>query len=107
MGSLAIAVLLLGVLLVAVFPARSYWAQRTATTTAEAELAEVLAERERIAREADLLETPEEIERRAREEFGFQRPEEEVINVLPPRADPIGLPETWPFTGVERVLAAR
>ena len=31
----------------------------------------------------------------------------EAYNILPAATDPIGLPEGWPFTGVERVFGAR
>ena len=104
---LAPLVLLVGVTLVAVFPMQNLRNQRAATADARAELAEVKAERERVQQEAALLETDEEIERRAREDYGYQRPGEEIYNVLPSPTDPIGLPETWPFTGVERALGAR
>ena len=106
-GLLAPLVLLVGVVLVAVFPMQNLRNQRSATAEAEAELAEVNAERERVRSEIELLETDEEIERRAREDYGYQRPGEEIYNVLPSPNDPIGLPETWPFTGVERALGAR
>ena len=106
-GLLAPLVLLVGVILVALFPLQNLRHQRANTATAEAELAEVVAERERIQQETRLLETDEEIERRAREDYGYQRPGEEIYNVLPSPTEPIGLPETWPFTGVERALGAR
>ena len=106
-GLLAPLVLLVGVILVALFPLQNLRNQQTATAEAEAELAEVVAERERVRAESQLLETDEEIERRAREDYGYQRPGEEIYNVLPSPTEPIGLPETWPFTGVERALGAR
>lgn len=104
-AGLVCTVLLVGVLFVAVFPTRTWFAQRDATTRAEAELEQVQAERARIARETERLGTDEEIEKEARSS-GYRMPNEEVINVLPVRTDPIGLPETWPFTGVEQVLGA-
>ena len=107
MLGLTATVMLVGVLFVAVFPARTYLDQRSATKAAEAELAEVRAERAAVQRESKRLETPEEIEKRAREEFGYTKPGEETYNILPAPADPIGLPDSWPFTGVERALGAR
>lgn len=100
-------VIAIGVLFVGVFPASTWWKQRQATATAEAELRQVRAERERVQRETERLTTPEEIEKRARAEFGFQKPGEEIYNVLPAPAEPIGLPDSWPFVGVERALGAQ
>ncbi|CAN5760343.1 hypothetical protein BH23ACT2_BH23ACT2_01120 [soil metagenome] len=107
MGALAAAVLLVGVLFVAAFPTSTYLTQRAAISDAEAELAEVREERERMEREADRLTTRPEIEKRARQELGYKMPGEETYNILPAPAEPIGLPDTWPFTGVERALGAR
>ena len=99
-------VLLVGVLFVAVLPTRTWFTQRSATATSEAELAKVRAERRRVTREIERLRTPEEITKRAREDFGYVKPGEESYAVLPPPTDPIGLPDTWPFIGVERALGA-
>ena len=100
-------VLLVGVLLVAVFPTRTWWDQRAETAEAERELAEVTAERERVQRLTETLKTPEEIARLARQELGYVNPGEEAFSVLPTPVEPIGLPEGWPFTGVERAFGAR
>ena len=48
----------------------------------------------------------EEIEKEARA-GGYVMPGEEAYSVLPAPVDPVGLPEVWPFTGVERALGAR
>lgn len=104
MGALAATVIAVGVLFVAVFPLQSYRTQRTATVQAEAELAEVRAERARVQREADQLRTDAEIERRARE-AGYREPGQELVYPLPSATEPIGLPETWPFLGLESALA--
>lgn len=104
MGGLAATVILVGVLFVAVFPLQTYRTQRAATVKAEAELRDVREERARVKRESALLQTDAEIERRAREKYGYQKPGEETYNILPAPIDPIGLPDTWPFTGVERAL---
>lgn len=98
--------LLVGVLFVAVFPMRPLLGQRQDTARAEAELSQVQAQRAAVARETERLTTDEEIEKQARSEFGYVKPGEEAYNVLPAPTDPIGLPESWPFTGVERALAA-
>ena len=44
--------------------------------------------------------------RLARENFGYVKPGEEAYNILPARTEPMGLPEGWPFTGVEQAIAA-
>ena len=104
-GAIVVTVIAVGVLFVAVAPVTTYRTQRQANTQAEAELTQVKAERARVKRETELLESDAEIERRAREKFGYQRPGEETFNLLPAPADPIGLPEGWPFTGLERALS--
>ena len=106
LAGLVATVLLIGVLLFGVFPTKQWLQQRRDTAAAEAELAEVKAEREKIRKEQALLQTPEEIERRAKEDFGMVNPGEEAFNILPAPTDPIELPEGWPFTGVERVFGA-
>lgn len=107
MVGLAAFVMVVGVLFVAVFPARTYLDQQSATKAAEAELRQVRRELAAVRRESERLETREEIEKRAREEFGYKKPGEETYNILPAPADPIGLPDSWPFAGVERALGAR
>lgn len=105
-AGLVVAVLALGVLFAAVMPAPTFLRQRSDTATAETELAQVQAERAAIQREIERLETDEEIERQARNVLGFSRPGEEVFHVLPAPVEPLGLPDVWPFTGVERALGA-
>lgn len=104
MGGLATVVLLAGVLFVAGAPWQTYRNQQAANAEADAELAKVKAERADVNEQIELLDTDEEVRRRARQFFGFVAPGEELYNFLPPATDPIGLPEGWPFTGVEREL---
>lgn len=105
-GALAFTVLAVGVLFAAISPLTSWWEQRSDTAATQEELQEIRAERERVQAETERLTTPEEIEKQARAELGFQRPGEETYNHLPAQLEPIGLPETWPFTGVERTIGA-
>ncbi len=106
LAGLAVTVLLAGVLLFAVFPTRTWWQQRNDTAATAEQLAQVKAERAQVKREQARLETDEEIARRAKEELGYVKPGEEAFAILPAPAEPIGLPEGWPFTGVERVFGA-
>lgn len=104
---MVVTVLLVGVLLFAVFPTRSWLAQRSETATAQQELDDLKAQSAKVTAEQKKLRTAEEIERRAKEELGYVNPGEELYPILPAPTDPIGLPEGWPFTGVERVFGAR
>lgn len=106
LAGITVTVVLLGFLLFTVIPTSTWWQQRQDTAEAEQQLAEVKAERARIAKEMARLETAEEIARRAKEELGYVKPGEEAYNILPAAQDPVGLPEGWPFTGVERALGS-
>jgi cell division protein FtsB len=105
-AGLVVTVLFVGVLVVAVFPTSTWLGQRRDTQAAEAELARIQAERARIATETKRLSTDAEIEKEARA-GGYVMPGEEAYNVLPAAIGAVGLPDVWPFTGVERALGAR
>jgi cell division protein FtsB len=85
------------VLVVAVFPTRTYLAQRASTAEAEARLAELEEQNHALERRIESLGEPEEIERLAREEFGLVMPGEEAYHILPLPADDVELPDVWPF----------
>ena len=104
-GGLVATVLLVGVLFVAVFPTSTWWQQRRDTTKAKAQLSAVEAQRRQVNAEIDRLGTDAEIEAQARRN-GYVKPGEESYNILPQRVAPIGLPNSWPFTGVEQALGA-
>ncbi|MCU1350849.1 MAG: septum formation initiator [Acidimicrobiales bacterium] len=105
--AMGISVLLVGVLFVAVFPTRTYLAQRAATRKADARLAQLAAEKRALDHSAKRLSTPAEIERLARAQFGLVRPGEEAYAVLPPPTPPLGFPELWPFAGLQQRLTTR
>ena len=72
-----------GVLFLAVFPSRTFLAQRASLSRAENQLA-VLGEQNSLLEErARLLQDDDEIERLAREEYHLVRPGEEAYVVLP------------------------
>ncbi|MDQ3462180.1 MAG: septum formation initiator family protein [Actinomycetota bacterium] len=88
------------VLFVAVFPSRTFLAQRASLSRAEEQVA-VLGEQNRLLEErARLLRDDAEIERLAREEYHLVRPGEEAYVVLPgpDRAPP---PERLPAAVAE------
>jgi len=107
LAGLVVTVLLVAVLLFAVFPTRTWLAQRRETAAAQEELRELRAQRATAKAMRDKLETDEYIEQQAKEQLNMVNPGEEAYNILPAPTDPIGLPEGWPFTGVERVFGAR
>jgi len=104
-AALVATVLFVGVLLVTVFPTRTYLSQRASVRQAERRLAALDRENRRLERTAHRLSTPHEVERMARERYGLVRPGEQAYAVLPPPVPPIGLPPLWPFAGVDRALA--
>jgi cell division protein FtsB len=105
-GLLAASVILVGVLFVAGFPTSTWLHQKSDTARTQAQLDAVKAQRKQVDRQIAQLGTDEEIAKRAREDFGYVKPGEESYAVLPPAQKPIGLPDTWPFIGVERAIGA-
>jgi cell division protein FtsB len=106
-AGLVVTVMLVAVLLFAVFPTRTWLQQRRDTAAVQEQLDRTNAALAENKREQAALKTDREIEQRAKEDLGWVYPGEEAFNVLPAPTDPIGLPEGWPFTGVERVFGAR
>ncbi|WP_426573622.1 FtsB family cell division protein [Aquihabitans sp. McL0605] len=104
---LVVTVIMVAVLLFAVFPTRTWLQQRKDTAAAASELAQVQAEKAKVEQEQAKLKTKEEIARQAKETLNYVYKGEEAYAILPAPTDPIGLPEGWPFTGVERVFGAR
>jgi cell division protein FtsB len=105
-GGMVATVLLVGVLFVGVFPTRTYLSQRAATQRSAAELRDIRDQRAAIERQRAKLRTDEEIERQARENLGYVKPGEEAYNILPTRTKSLGLPDGWPFVGLEQAIAA-
>lgn len=99
LGALVGSVLVVGFLLVAVFPTRTLLTQRSDTGKAQSQLAQLDAANRRLTQRIATLNTAEEIERIAREEHGMVKPGEEAYAVLPQPEDPVVLPEVWPFVG--------
>lgn len=100
-----LAVLTAGVLVLGVFPTRTYLDQRRTVAAAESRLRELEETNGALEAETRALDDDAEIERLAREQYGLARPGEEVYRVLPPAQDPVVAPRTWPFNGLEPGVA--
>ncbi|MFN2608727.1 MAG: septum formation initiator family protein [Acidimicrobiales bacterium] len=75
---------LVGVLMLAVFPARTLAAQRRERTATAARVRKLAAANSALEDQARLLQTDAEIERLAREKYNLVRPGESVFAILPP-----------------------
>ena len=98
-GLMVGAVLVVGFLLVAVFPTRTMLNQRSETSQARADLAELRASNAELSKRIDELQTDDAIERIAREDYEMIRPGEEAYAILPRSEDAVVLQDVWPFTG--------
>lgn len=105
MTPVALAVAVVGVLTLAIGPARAHLERTADIAAAEAELAELVAANRADAEAIAALDTDAELERVARNDYGLARPGEEIYVVLPPAVDPPMVPQGWPFTSVGLRLA--
>jgi cell division protein FtsB len=96
--------LLLAVLVVGVFPTRSYLAQRRAISSADRSLAQVTGANDEMQAQVDRLQTDQEIERQARENYGLVKAGEEAYHVFPDPQDPPKVPDVWPFSRLQQRL---
>jgi cell division protein FtsB len=79
-------VVFVGILFAAVFPTRTYLAQRASTSRAEEQLQVLGQQNDELERKAEELQSDAEIERIAREQYNLVKPGEEAYAVLPPPA---------------------
>lgn len=79
------AVVLIGVLFVAVFPSRTYLAQTRSIDLAERRVSILSSQNDKLAARVQRLNTDAEIERLAREQYNLVRPGEEAYAILPSR----------------------
>ena len=96
--------LLMAVLVVGVFPTRTYLSQRQAIASADANLRDLTRTNDTLQAEADRLQTDQEIESQAREHYGLVKPGEESYHVLPDPEDPLRVPDVWPFSRLQQRL---
>lgn len=92
--AVVVSVVMIGILFVAVFPTRTWLAQRDDLEATERRVAVLSSQNAQLARRVTLLNTDAEIERLAREQYNLVRPGEEAYAILPsppavrPRAAP-------------------
>ena len=92
---------LMGVLLLAGFPARAWVAQRHERERVAASVREMAAQNRRLEDRAGLLQTDAEIERLARKDYNLVRPGEEAFAILPSAAPAPALGATPPAAATE------
>jgi cell division protein FtsB len=96
--------LFLGVLVVGVFPTRTYLSQRDQVAAATRQLDQLQAANQSMQNEAKRLQTPAEIENLARRDHDMVMPGEEVYHVLPAPQVPLKVPKGWPFASLQQRL---
>ncbi|MEI7591947.1 MAG: septum formation initiator family protein [Actinomycetes bacterium] len=96
--------LLLALLIIGVFPTRSYFTQHQAISGAEVELANLTRTNDTAQAQVDRLQTDAEIEKQAREQYGLVKAGEEAYHVLPDPQDPPKVPDVWPFSRLQQRL---
>ncbi len=77
-----------GLMFVAVFPARTYLDQQHRRQQAQARINATDAQNRRLQHRIDTLHTDAEVERLAREQYNLVRPGEEAYAILPTRQPP-------------------
>jgi cell division protein FtsB len=82
------AVALVGLLFVAVFPARTYLDQRSRRQAVVSRLKATDAKNRALQKRINTLHTDAEVERLAREQYNLVRPGEEAYAILPTRTPP-------------------
>lgn len=101
-----VAIVGLAVVVLGVFPVRTYLNQRAAEQKSAQRLSVIQAENKRMEERLNALANGDEIERIAREQYNMVRPGEKAYALLPPPV-PADLPDTWPFNVARKVLQAQ
>ena len=97
-----VVVVLIGVLFVAVFPTRTWLAQRKESADATQELRILDGENAKLAARVKALQSDDEIERLAREQYNLVKPGEEAYALLPGQAPATPPPTTPPAAEDEK-----
>lgn len=97
-----VAVPMVGVLLVGVYPLDAWRHQEQELRSATRQLRELEKRRDELREEVRFLRSDEAVELLAREEYGLVRPGEEAYVVVDPPPPSVELPEVWPFDDLAR-----
>jgi cell division protein FtsB len=97
--------ILVGVLALGAYPARTYFDKKQEIAASETRLAQMTADNADAQAHVDALKTDAEIERIARE-HGLVKKGEEAYHVLPPPQDPVEIPDVWPFNRLHKQLGS-
>ena len=89
--------LIVAVIVVGVFPTRSYLSQRAAIASASKQADELSSTNDTLQAEADRLQSDAEIEAQART-YGLVKKGEEAYHILPAPEDAPKVPDVWPFS---------
>lgn len=95
------------VLGVVVLPVRDWMVQDSAIAQRTEELEALADANEQLQNEVNELKTPDGTRNAARDQLGYVMPGEQRISLLPMDALPTDLPDAWPYTLVESIVAVR
>jgi cell division protein FtsB len=98
------AVVVVGVLLLVVFPTNRYVDQRDDIRDTETKLAALRRETSALEEELATFSDPSHIERVALEQLSLVAPGEELYRLSIDPRDAIEFPTSWPLPGVRRIL---
>jgi cell division protein FtsB len=90
-------VLFVAILVVGVFPTRTYLSQKHDIASTSSQLHQLERSNAVLRAEAKRLGTDAEIEQQARQNYDLVMPGEEVYRVLPAPETPVAVPDVWPF----------
>jgi hypothetical protein len=95
------------VLGVVVLPVRDWFVQNSAIAQRSAELEALADANEQLQNHINELKTPDGTRNAARRQLGYVMPGEQRVALLPMPPLPTDLPDTWPYTLVESIVAVR
>jgi cell division protein FtsB len=102
---LLVAVTVVGIVFIGVYPTRTWLAQRSSINEANHQLQVLKEQNDALAAQVAALDTDSEVERLAREHYNLVRPGEESYAINPAPPPPVVVPAVWPFTGLAAALA--
>ncbi len=89
--------LFVAILVVGVFPTRTYLGQKRSIASATRQLQQLQQSNDALRQQVSRLGTNAEIEQQARQNYDLVMPGEEVYRILPAPQTPVPVPDAWPF----------